>query len=573
MVKSIKKGLAIALAAVMVFSISPFVGKSETVKAEEIEIADVDCSDGWWASHSKGIKLEDGKTVTINFTNTTVDSADDAWCTAVYDLYYANADFAGGTVITDAATKPDGYAEVFVGRADNYGWIGNANTGGTLPTGYKYAKYSDVPETFLADNKEGRSVSIKATLVGTTVIVIMTLDGATNCLEYDNVDTSKSLYLSLTGQSTVLSGINYSVSAVELSQLNSTECVGFWTNHTRGIKLEKGTTTSIKFVNTSYDEAEGAWHSVLYDLYYATTDFAGEASIINEAVKPAGYTEIFVNRTDNYGWIGDLNTNDNMTALNEAGYTYTSIGTANLVDLKAGAAGTITASLDEAGTKVTVTMSIAGATNTLTYTGVDSSKGSVYLALTGERCRLSDFSYSCYYSDISDYRDETKTAPDSIYGTKFAGWFSDAECTTPIEDDATGAYAKFVDSNLLNLRYQLRAETDTNSESTSVRIMLGVDSLNYKNVGFAGTFNGKDLGKLESKKVCKSIDITEQDVTALEAPSKYFGNSAEYMLPYALLNIKKANFDKDLVVKPYWTTLDGTVVYGKEKTIKVEDCL
>ena len=563
MVKSMKKGLAIALAAVMVFSISPFVGKSETVKAETVELGSLECT-GWWTAHSQGIKLEDGKTVTINFTNTS-EYATENWLAASYILYYASEQFAGGSGIRST----EGYEEIFFGRADNYGWAeANADEKNTasLPTGFYYQSNNPDWDAFKTNNVAGSEGTITATLDGSTVKIVMSLSGAVNVFGCTTVDTTKDIYLSINGQDTTLENIRYSKQQ-DMSLLNCTRIDNFFSSHTRGIELVDGKQVSIDFKSTSDVTAVGFWDSVIYDLYYASGKFAGGSGI----TETAGYQELFVGRADDFGWKtwGTETTNGGLPS----NYSYTKIkdvpATA-FVDGLIGAEGTITALLD--GSTVTVTMSLAGAENKIEITGIDTSEKGLYIALTGEKCRLSDLSYSCYYSDISGYRGETKVAPDSISGTKFAGWFSDAECTTPIGGDAAGAYAKFVDSNLLNLRYQLRAETDTNSESTSVRIMLGVDRLNYKNVGFDVTFKGTNY-ELKSTKVCSSIDITDANVTKLDAPNKYFGSRAEYMLPYALTNIAKADFGEAITVVPYWTTLDGTKISGDKRTIKVDDCL
>lgn len=173
--------------------------------------------------------------------------------------------------------------------------------------------------------------------------------------------------------------------------------------------------------------------------------------------------------------------------------------------------------------------------------------------------------------DIFSYRDTTYTAPTKS-GKIFAGWYTDADYTTPVADDATTgyAYAKFVDAALLTTKCQARAGATAESESTDLRMMLAVDGLDYTNVGFDVAYNGNTY-KGESTTVFKKIVVTDNETQYTYNPSDFFGDSAIYMLSCILTDIPQENFDKTIAVTPYWTTLDGTKVTGATRNVTITD--
>lgn len=176
------------------------------------------------------------------------------------------------------------------------------------------------------------------------------------------------------------------------------------------------------------------------------------------------------------------------------------------------------------------------------------------------------------FYDISSYRGETFTAP-TKEGKVFAGWFADAAFTTPIASDKKDgyAYAKFVDAKLLQVKNQVTAGTTAESESTNLRFMLGVDSLNFQKVGF-DTVIGGSKRVLESNVVCSAINVTENGQTVSLTPATVFETeSAAYMLSYKLTNAPNSAFNTEIQATPYWITLDGTKVSGTMKTFTISD--
>ncbi|MBR4768912.1 MAG: hypothetical protein IK088_08045, partial [Lachnospiraceae bacterium] len=100
------------------------------------------------------------------------------------------------------------------------------------------------------------------------------------------------------------------------------------------------------------------------------------------------------------------------------------------------------------------------------------------------------------FAKTSEQRTVTGEEPTKA-GSLFAGWFEDAEMTTPITAPAANsqAYAKFVDEAVLSVKYQITADANETMDTVNMRVVTATDSLNYANVGFKleyGTHTGAD---------------------------------------------------------------------------------
>lgn len=156
----------------------------------------------------------------------------------------------------------------------------------------------------------------------------------------------------------------------------------FWGAHSQGVEVTSAGVT-IKFKATSTGGANN-WETPVYVLYTSADGKVGAAG-------DAGYTEYWVQRSDNYGWIGAANTED-VSKLPE-GYTYTAANLAEDFDWaawlnanKAGVDVTVTAKLD--GDKAVASITNNGVTSQISAK-VDTSQ-KVYIALTGEKCTMTN---------------------------------------------------------------------------------------------------------------------------------------------------------------------------------------
>ena len=198
--------------------------------------------------------------------------------------------------------------------------------------------------------------------------------------------------------------------------------------------------------------------------------------------------------------------------------------------------------------------------------------------------------YVEYSGDITSYLDGN-TAPEYTgddangFGYLFGGWYDkNGDIYTAIKDttdlaNKTGTVvAKFVPAQTLSVKCQNWAGTKSGDSDVIVRVISAVDSTNYSGYGFeiSRIADGveKALGTYEAKEVYskfnyyESADDTEPDTYV---PSQIFGKAAEKYISCTVGYIPAEHHGTIINIKPYWVTLDGTMVYGLSKFTHVED--
>jgi len=178
------------------------------------------------------------------------------------------------------------------------------------------------------------------------------------------------------------------------------------------------------------------------------------------------------------------------------------------------------------------------------------------------------------YYEVSEYRSgENYTHPEKE-GCVFAGWYTDEAYTTPLEEDVTSGtfYAKFVDEKVLSVKCQLSKGTSAESATANLRVLTSVDSLNFLSVGFVLKKEGELSAPVTSKYVYETIYGNVNGVrTAYKASNVFSSKHSKYFMTHVVGDIPQEVFDVDITVIPMWETLDGTVVTGVERTIKISD--
>lgn len=168
-------------------------------------------------------------------------------------------------------------------------------------------------------------------------------------------------------------------------------------------------------------------------------------------------------------------------------------------------------------------------------------------------------------SDISSYRGETYSVPDAEPGYVFAGWYQDAACTNPIASTTTSgkAYAKFVDEIVLTVKSQISAGITASSATADIRFVTTADTLRYSTIGFEVTANGI-TNTYGSNKVYEQLyAVNSQEVMTEYKPYNEFSKVSTYFKACTISEIANKSFDAEWSVRAYWTTLDGTTVYGE----------
>lgn len=186
----------------------------------------------------------------------------------------------------------------------------------------------------------------------------------------------KLVALALASAMVLTSAITVSAATVVLDE--TVDSPTFWGAHTTGMKLSEEWQT-LSCTSTSYETAAANWNTPFMVAYYGT-----EAK-----VNGAGYEELFVNRSDMFGWVaGNGDTNVGLPE----GYTYEVLSApaddaawaAWLAANKEGVTVTVSTCIEDG--KAIFIMSNSGAVSKTTI-AVDTTKD-VYVSLGGEMCTM-----------------------------------------------------------------------------------------------------------------------------------------------------------------------------------------
>ena len=174
--------------------------------------------------------------------------------------------------------------------------------------------------------------------------------------------------------------------------------------------------------------------------------------------------------------------------------------------------------------------------------------------------------------NVADYKGENATQPyPTQEGKVFAGWYTDSAYTNPLGEEVKSgyAYAKFVDEDVLSIKFQLTAGVNADSQNTNLRMLTTVDSLNYRSVGFIIELYGKTITRTATtvyQTISGYVDGEGENYRAT-----VFSKASQYFMAYAIEGIPNCDFATQIKIIPIWTTLDGTIVQGLDKAFAVED--
>lgn len=189
-----------------------------------------------------------------------------------------------------------------------------------------------------------------------------------------------------------------------------------------------------------------------------------------------------------------------------------------------------------------------------------------------ELCRNRD--NGCQYTNSDKYVEaDVNRYTDGVYPTLsdklFGGWYTDSSFNTVSLQTSGAAYAKMVNPDVLTVKCQLTAGTTAESDKTNLRFLTTVDSLNYENLGFEITVNGKTQ-VIQSSKVYRKVNATTDTGFESYTPQQVCADS-NYFLAFTLKNIPQSAFGTEITVRPFWTVYGGGRVYGAARTVTVND--
>lgn len=175
-------------------------------------------------------------------------------------------------------------------------------------------------------------------------------------------------------------------------------------------------------------------------------------------------------------------------------------------------------------------------------------------------------------------------------GYIFAGWYTDEACGEDSywgqEEPGDTVYALFVPSHILSVKAQVSSNLldgdISNNSSASIRFVTTVDTLLYNKAGFELSYIGSDgttkSATSSSNKVYKKLyaigstseEYTEDDVMEYTPEGSFCGLST-YFKACTVNSIGSDYFATAFTVKPFWRTLDGSIVYGETAIKTIND--
>ncbi len=206
-----------------------------------------------------------------------------------------------------------------------------------------------------------------------------------------------------------------------------------------------------------------------------------------------------------------------------------------------------------------------------------------------------------YYSDVQQERTskeavkrdkdgietnyyEAPVTPDGYENYIFAGWYTDesgsVDAKNPLteteleNENVKAAWAKFVPKNILSVKAQVLGGTNYTKESTSIRFVTSVDTLNYRKVGFDFVIFNKSNIKFgrETNTVYERLyGVGSENVVLNYTPNYVFNSISEYFMAFTFSGVTNKDFAHGISANPYWITLDGTLVYGEKDTKTVNE--
>ncbi len=191
----------------------------------------------------------------------------------------------------------------------------------------------------------------------------------------------------------------------------------------------------------------------------------------------------------------------------------------------------------------------------------------------------------------SNYRtsDGSKIAP-TLEGYVFGGWYKnegyEQGANALLEGEALTQdeyYALFVPETVLDVKAQVTnnlLDSKRGDDSiAAIRFATSVDSKNYQKVGFIFNFEGSTEKDWEAAGTSVysqmfAYNPATGDKEAAETkytPGNTFSPASQYFKTYTFYSLSAELYDVNISARPFWITLDGTKVLGREgiKTVNM----
>ena len=361
MIKSrLKKIIAVAMSAAVALTAAPNLPAGVMATADAASTKNNSIKFGsWWENASLGSEVTETEK-TISFKSKTDSTAVNNWDTPSVIIYYGDENYVSGA----------GYSEVGIIRSDLFKLGGDSidfNTGAAPDWA-----------TWLSANKEGVDVTVTTKIENGKAIITVENDGVKSTSTF-TTDTDKNLYVSISGENCEVSGLPDDMVNEYYSTNNGYRFDLFSDPASYGSEVTE-TENTIDFKSKTFMGQTATWYTPSIVVYYGE-----ENKVLGE-----GYDEVFVNRSDQYGWTSAGNTSsEGMANLEAAGFTYAKSGvTPDANWLNANIKGvdvSVTSQIVDG--NAIITFNNNGVISTLKFKADTTKK--LYVSVKGEKCRVS----------------------------------------------------------------------------------------------------------------------------------------------------------------------------------------
>ncbi len=157
--------------------------------------------------------------------------------------------------------------------------------------------------------------------------------------------------------------------------------------------------------------------------------------------------------------------------------------------------------------------------------------------------------------------------PEVSEGKIFGGYYTDSSYARPSSEET--AFIKEVDAAVLTVKFQTLLGANEQDESTKLRVVTTVDSLNYKSIGIKISVGGGEPTAYTTKKVAKKITGSD-GLRDLEYGPAEFSPESEYFCAFNI-TVPKSRFNTELRFTPFWVTMDGQEVEGTARSFTISE--
>lgn len=128
-----------------------------------------------------------------------------------------------------------------------------------------------------------------------------------------------------------------------------------------------------------------------------------------------------------------------------------------------------------------------------------------------------------------------------------------------------------ISKDMLSVKCQISENTTANPETSKLRIVSTIDSLDYQSAGFDITYKGKEI-PYNTTKVYESIEAVSDGVDYNYSPN-VFDIDSKYFITVTLINLQQEDYYEGILIKPYVVMKNGEKVYGTHRYVSVADAL